>query len=181
VYTRDSRYRHVDEVTRLDRAGRQIVVTDLRRRPARPGTFVHTVDDGDRLDHLGSRYYRRPGQWWRIADANPELLSPLRLLGHDPLRTVRLVVPAADAPPWSSALRALGSTAGVEHVSFALEQRRQGPDDVVVGVLTVHFNSLTVPVEQLLALLTDEGFAAGPVEWAGRLGKPLVIPPPGPA
>lgn len=32
---------------------------------------VHTVSAGERPDLLAQRYYGDPGQWWRIADANP--------------------------------------------------------------------------------------------------------------
>ena len=181
VYTRDSRYRQVDEVARVDAAGRELVVTDLRRRPQRAGTFQHTVEDGDRLDHLGHRYYRRSRLWWRIGDANPELLSPLRLLGHDPLRRLRFVVQGDPAPaqPWSAALRVLARHAGVERVTFAVEERPQRPIPLVVGVLTVELNALTTSEDELAALLADEGFEAGPAEQVGRVGKPIVVPPQG--
>lgn len=31
---------------------------------------------GDRLDLLSNQVYRRPDQWWRILDANPEIVDP---------------------------------------------------------------------------------------------------------
>lgn len=183
MYTRDSRYRRVEEVTRTDTAGRELLVTDLRRRQRRAGSLMHTVEVGDRLDHLGHRYYRRPDAWWRIGDANPEFLSPLALLGDDPLRTARVVVPVDGDPPaaWSVALRALAGTAGVERASFALEPRGPDGSDLTAGVITVSFNALTVSIENLLAIVADVGFAPGPVERVGRVGKAIVVPPAGPA
>lgn len=181
MYTRDSRYRHVEDVTRVDAAGRELVVTDLRRRPSLTGTFHHVVEGGDRLDHLAHHYYRRSRQWWRISDANPDVLSPLRLIGDDPLATVRLVVPAEPPPaaPWSTAVRTLAARTGVDHVAFALEERRAGPATIPVGVLTVWFNTLTVTAEDLAAGLEGAGFGPGPREDVGRVGKPIVVPPPG--
>ncbi|MFK0293008.1 hypothetical protein ACIQU6_21380 [Streptomyces sp. NPDC090442] len=38
----------------------------------------HVVSGGERLDQLGQRYFGDPGQWWRIADANP-VLEPREL------------------------------------------------------------------------------------------------------
>jgi nucleoid-associated protein YgaU len=39
-----------------------------------PGVLEHIVREGDRLDLLALHYYDDPGRWWRILDANPELL-----------------------------------------------------------------------------------------------------------
>lgn len=33
----------------------------------------------DRIDTLAAQYYDSPNQWWRIMDANPELLDPLNI------------------------------------------------------------------------------------------------------
>jgi nucleoid-associated protein YgaU len=54
----------------------------LRPAPAGGGT-PHTVTGAERLDLLADRYLGDPHQYWRIADANPEveleaLLSPGR-------------------------------------------------------------------------------------------------------
>ncbi|MGD3106856.1 hypothetical protein [Streptomyces sp. YGL11-2] len=39
---------------------------------------THVVGAGERPDQLGQRYFGDPGQWWRIADANP-VLDPREL------------------------------------------------------------------------------------------------------
>ncbi|GLF93124.1 hypothetical protein [Streptomyces yaizuensis] len=51
----------------------------------------HTVREGERVDHLGQRYLGDPGQWWRIADANP-VLDPGELTG-EPGRQIRVPGP----------------------------------------------------------------------------------------
>jgi len=38
------------------------------------GVIEHTVEQGDRLDLLAKHYYNDDRLWWRIIDANPELL-----------------------------------------------------------------------------------------------------------
>lgn len=37
-------------------------------------TYVY-LQDGDRLDLMAHRLFGDPGQWWRIADVNPEILD----------------------------------------------------------------------------------------------------------
>lgn len=38
-------------------------------------TFIHhVVMIGERIETIAYQYYSDPGLWWRIADANPELL-----------------------------------------------------------------------------------------------------------
>jgi phage tail protein X len=39
------------------------------------GVVEHVIEAGDRLDRLAMRYYRDQHMWWRILDANPELLD----------------------------------------------------------------------------------------------------------
>lgn len=37
---------------------------------------LHTWQDGERLDSLANDYYQRPGLWWKIMNANPEIDNP---------------------------------------------------------------------------------------------------------
>lgn len=48
----------------------------VRPRQIGPATGVieHTVRSGDRLDLLARHYYNEGRLWWRILDANPEIL-----------------------------------------------------------------------------------------------------------
>jgi hypothetical protein len=180
VYARDSRYRPVPEVSRQDPSGRTLLVTGLRLRSTVTGGVRHTVESNDRLDHLAHRYYGKPSTWWRISDANPELASPLALLGQEPIVVARLVTPGGPStPPWSRLLEELRAQVGVEHVRFAIEARGVGSATVLAGVVTVTFNRLTVTAGALAAAAAAAGFPSGPPQLVGRVGKPITIPPQG--
>ena len=47
------------------------------------GVVEHTVRTGDRLDLLARHYYNDDRLWWRIVDANPEILFAGDLLGEE--------------------------------------------------------------------------------------------------
>lgn len=44
------------------------------------GVVEHTVKSGDRLDILARNYYNDDRLWWRILDANPDILHADDLL-----------------------------------------------------------------------------------------------------
>jgi|KBSMisStaDraftv2_1062788.scaffolds.fasta_scaffold10044_4 nucleoid-associated protein YgaU len=48
--------------------------------------FVHIVREGDTLHTLASLYYRDTDKWWLLADANPQIFSPLHIRPGDPVR-----------------------------------------------------------------------------------------------
>ena len=39
----------------------------------------HTYIQGERLDVIANKYYRRPDLWWIILDANPQINDPLSI------------------------------------------------------------------------------------------------------
>jgi hypothetical protein len=55
-----------------------------------PGVIEHTLTEGDRLDLLANHYYGDPQQWWRILDANPQVLCGPDLLARE--ATGRIIV-----------------------------------------------------------------------------------------
>ncbi|MFV8753959.1 LysM peptidoglycan-binding domain-containing protein [Nannocystaceae bacterium ST9] len=59
------------------------------------GVIEHVVEQGERLDLLALRYYNDVHLWWRILDANPELLSASELLEAQWVGQV-IVVPRAE-------------------------------------------------------------------------------------
>ncbi len=66
--------------------------------PARP-VLEHYLRKGERPDLLGAHYYNEPGLWWRLLDANPDLLCACDLpdrAEHDPANP--LLVPRAREP-----------------------------------------------------------------------------------
>jgi hypothetical protein len=115
MFSKLSRYRRLPDVVTVDADGRALASKALRLLPDAPGDVLHTVEDGDRLDHLAFKYYNQSRDWWRIADANPDVLSPFALLGNAPHVTVRIPVSwTGPTPPWGDLLRALRDTLGVE-------------------------------------------------------------------
>lgn len=178
---RDSRYRYAGDVARVDASGRALVATVLRRRPRRSGVYQHTLTQGERLDHLGQTYYRRPHRWWEICDANPATLSPLTLIGDEPVRQARMTVPVGGpAVLWQTVLDGLLATPGVERVALAdatAPAPGAGPD-VAVTLLTVWFNELSTPLADLQAAIAAHGPTAPLTLLPGPEGSTIVVPPP---
>jgi hypothetical protein len=190
VFSKLSRYRQVPDIAVPDAVGRVLAAKDIRPLPDVTGTFLHTVDSGDRLDQLSYSYYGQPLQYWHICDANPQPLSPLALLDKEPVTTTRFPVTAgAGDPPWAAALSALSATIGVEEatveedVDLVEQQQPVGSQKVTVVMkrfsraLRVTYNRLTVDAQALSAVIAAAGFAVGPPVDSGQLGQQIVIPP----
>jgi hypothetical protein len=176
AYGRDSRYRSVPVITRVGPDGHPLQVDDLRPRPPTPGTFRHTLADDDRLDHLGQRYYGAPRAWWRIADANPEFLSPLALIGQEAITGLRLTLPDGELVPLWTVVAALRGLAGVDDIAVA------PPTDPGRTTVTVHFNRATTTADKLQNAVLALGVASMSLmaQPVSQLGKPIVVPPGGP-
>ncbi|MGI5400826.1 LysM peptidoglycan-binding domain-containing protein [Streptomyces sp. CA-135486] len=94
-YPRTSRYHDAEiDVHRLP-DGAEVRYARRRLLPplnaAADERAPHTVNSGERLDHLGQRYFGDPGQWWQIADANP-VLDP-RELTAEPGQEIEIPLP----------------------------------------------------------------------------------------
>jgi hypothetical protein len=185
VFSRVSRYRDLPDVVTTDSRGRAVRSRSLRLLPAVQGVLAHTVEEGDRLDHLADRYYGQPRSWWRIADANPELLSPDDLLGDGPRSTVVVPLEWEDpaAPRWSELLRALRDTPGVEDAAMGTAATGEDTVEVDGGVLRhrwaveVAFNRLLLDPAAVADVAEGLGFAAGPPRELRRIGAALAVPP----
>lgn len=190
MFAKLSRYRKVLDVTALDEQGRALATKDLRLLPEVTGTFRHTVNGGDRLDQLAYKYYSQPAKWWRICDANPQFLSPLALLDHEPVLTTRfpLGVFGGDLT-WADVFRTLQDAVGVENVQ-AVEDVTFVPAEktvegqkvtVLVTIATravlIRHNRLNVTAETLAAKLAEAGFQVETSVEIGQLGREIVIPP----
>lgn len=190
MYARDSRYRHQDEVVRIDAAGREQVVTALRRPSERPAAVRHVLEQGERLDHLGARYYRRSHRWWEICDANPGTLSPLHLVGQDPLRTATITVPLPAAPQprpaWHAVLADLRAIPGVSGVSLTdVDTPLPGGDATPVPavLITVELNVNSVGHRTLAESVLADTVAAHGLDpsvstGVGAAGSAIAVPPP---
>jgi hypothetical protein len=184
-----SRYYSLPDIVTTDASGRTLASKTLRTLPHVSGTVRHTVEHGERLDHLAFRYYRQPRKWWRVLDANPELRSPHALLGKEPVVTDRFAVTFnSPQPPWPALVQRLMQTVGVEEVRLSeeiaqvSEERTIGGRKLTVQVeraepaILVTYNQLNVSANDLMRLVTDAGFAARPPERLGIVGRQIVIP-----
>jgi hypothetical protein len=84
------------ELTVVDADGNARVLGYVRRRlvpatPPAPAPLRHPVVQGERLDHLATRYFGDPMQFWRICDAN-DALRPEALI-EEPGRLVDIPLP----------------------------------------------------------------------------------------
>jgi nucleoid-associated protein YgaU len=78
--SRGSRYQNVKEYAAGDGSAGLVTVKRNRETPPTPGVFSYRVQEGDRLDLIANKFYRNPGKWWLIADANPDVMYPEDLL-----------------------------------------------------------------------------------------------------
>ncbi|MCB1761061.1 MAG: hypothetical protein KDI68_14920 [Gammaproteobacteria bacterium] len=80
MLSKKSRYR--DALPFAGDSRGETVFRGLRARPigAATGVVEHEVKVGDRLDRLAHHYYNDDRLWWRIVDANPEVLFGQLLL-----------------------------------------------------------------------------------------------------
>lgn len=192
MFTKQSRYYALPDIVTRDETGQPQQSKSLRLLPEVTGDFQHTVEANDRLDHLAYKYYQRSRQWWHINDANPAFLSPLALLGEDPVRTVRFRMYWDDAdgpPPWATVRRDLPAQPGVVDLqvqdALQLTFRTVMVDGEPISVATstperallVECNMLLVNVFELVALLAIHGFQQVQAEVGTRVGSPIIIPP----
>ena len=189
MFSSFSRYRKLPDVVTTDAKGRTLASKALRLLPSVSGAFQHTVEDGDRLDHVAFKYYQQPTKWWRINDANPEFFSPQELLGKEPVVTDRFPVTFnGPQPPWAALTRSLNERVGIEAITV-VETVQLAPESRTVGTKTftvqaerferavvVTYNELNVTTDMIRNLMTASGFVVGQPERASRVGKPITIP-----
>ncbi len=72
MFLRDSRYQDALPFTGEEDSRFQ----GVRPREIGPaeGVIEHVIKRGDRLDLLARNYYNDDRRWWRILDANPDIL-----------------------------------------------------------------------------------------------------------
>ena len=86
MFAKNSRYARLPESSPVNAQGERLRGKNLRRIAFSAGTFLHTVQNRDRLDLLAMKYYSEPTKWWQICDANPEFEFPLDMLNRGPIR-----------------------------------------------------------------------------------------------
>lgn len=93
---KDSRYQK--PVTFANAETHSSVFQGIRHRQIGPATGVieHQVKEGERLDLLAYHYYNNPRLWWRIVDANPDVLFAGELVLNDVLGQTLLIPKAQE-------------------------------------------------------------------------------------
>ncbi len=193
MFSKNSRYKKLEDVVVSDSEGKQAASKALRRIPEVSGEFLHTVEENDRLDHLAFKYYKQPKKWWRICDANPGHPFPPALLGKDTMviEHFPLIIDSeADEPLWSEVLADLRAEVGVEQVQLikeetALVERIEtvGSETVTLIVpeyayrLVVRYNGMNLDTTALVTRMTGLDLEVGPPKPVGRIGKAIIIPP----
>ncbi len=79
MFAKGSRYEKARRLTAS--SGSSSAFSGVRPRDiaGAEGVVEHVVSAGDRFDLLAKYYYNDDRLWWRIMDANPQLLSRRRL------------------------------------------------------------------------------------------------------
>ena len=60
------------------------------------GVVEHVIQEGDRLDLLARHYYSNDRFWWRILDANPDLLNGVEVSLKDRAGEIILIPKAKE-------------------------------------------------------------------------------------
>lgn len=82
AYDEKSRYAKLTPFAKTDRRGRTVQVTPAA--PARQDALlgIHVLREGERLDHLATKYLADPAGFWKIAERNdamhPEQITERR-------------------------------------------------------------------------------------------------------
>jgi hypothetical protein len=191
MFSKNSRYRKLPDFVTIDRQGQEITIKNLRPLPEVTGTFLHTIEDGDKLDHLAFRYYKQPRKWWRICDANPQFMSPQTLLGNESIVTFQFPLSFSgngEPPPLSPVIRNLAQQPGIEKIrirediQLAEEKQSHNGQDVIINIekikrfILVIFNQMNTSPKAINDTIKAAGFQIGKPEIIGRVGKEIVIP-----
>jgi hypothetical protein len=148
MFARGSRYRNVPESASLDARGERAVGKQLRLFSRLSGQFLHTVNERDRLDLLGFKYYGDPARWWQISDANLEFLFPVDLLDRGPMvEELLALVDADNAKRFADLVAAVNALGKVANQSTSF----------VAAAIVASFTATTVRT-QIIAAIGQHGF-----------------------
>lgn len=94
MLTTKSRYKNSKSFTEDENGERIFEGVRARDIGSPTGVIEHEVQHGDRLDLLARHYYNDDRLWWRIVDANPDIMFPQDLL-NDETRGLVILIPKA--------------------------------------------------------------------------------------
>ncbi len=193
MFSKESRYLNLGNIVTTDARGRSLESRRLRLPQEVEGTFLHTLEESERLDHLAFKYYRKSQKWWRICDADLAFKSPLALTGKEPVVSTGFTVSystddGSDAP-WHQLIETLSGLTGTvdvmltEELQLVPEERECESETVTVQaeqyitVVMVTHNTLNIEAGELAVAIQNEGFTVDETKPVGRVGKQIIIPP----
>ncbi|HMH23938.1 MAG TPA: hypothetical protein VK563_19265 [Puia sp.] len=80
----NSRYKNAEQYEMQDSRGRAVQVVATPEAPVQTIMGYHVLRQGQRMDHLASRYLNDPAGYWRISAANDAML-PEALTERSPI------------------------------------------------------------------------------------------------
>jgi hypothetical protein len=75
MFGNNSRYLNAQQYVMQDKRGRNVNVVATPAAPVQTILGYHLLRQGQRLDHLASRYLTDSAGFWKIADANDAMLA----------------------------------------------------------------------------------------------------------
>lgn len=79
MFDEKSRYAKLEPYMVVDHRGRQVEVVPVPPHPEQSLLGIHVLKQGERVDHLSTKYLSDPVGYWRIAEQNdvlfPDALS----------------------------------------------------------------------------------------------------------
>lgn len=91
MFQKKSRYQNVAPFTATADGAEVFAGRRARSIGEANGVIEHQVVVGDRLDHLARNYYNDDRLWWRIVDANPDVVFAGNLLSEEMAGTAILI------------------------------------------------------------------------------------------
>ena len=168
MFSKGSRYKDLPEISTTDAEGQTARSKTLRWIPETPGTFLHTLNQTDRLDLLAYKYYGNPKKWWLICDANPDFALPTDLLDRNPvMQEIYTLKPAAGENRWPILIRALQELRGMREVQA----------DIFKATLDVTYNQKELDREEITNDITSQGYRVKSISKKERIGQKITIPP----
>jgi hypothetical protein len=163
MFSKGSRYEKLPDIITTDATGSPIPSKSLRLNAKADGKVLHTIDDGDRLDHLAYKYYKQPGKWWRICDANPGFMFPQSMIGKNSMETIRfwLGLNNEQKDNLYELVKDLKDLNGVDDLKIVIEARyaAESPYDITEQVLGIlQAGGITDEVIEKLGNVKDEIF-----------------------
>lgn len=168
MFFKGSRYKDLPEISAADAEGETARSKTLRWVPDTPGTFLHTVNQTDRLDLLAYKYYGDPKKWWLICDANRDFAFPTDLLDGNPIvQEILALEPSGGDKNWALLVSELKELRGMREIQT----------DIFEATLDVTYNWKELDREGILNVITARGFVAKSISKKERIGQKITIPP----